>query len=93
MNNKKPTPVIQQRGTKACPVCGQPSYSRDGIHPQCAIEQADLPRQKQLATIKKRKAKIEKKPKQKSWNKKCPKCHVEVHVRLKVCSCGHNFSV
>jgi hypothetical protein len=68
MNNKKPTPVIQQRGTKECPVCGKPSYSQGGIHPQCAVEQADLPRQKRLAAEKKQKAKIETKTKRKSWN-------------------------
>jgi len=90
MNNKKPTPVIQQRGGKECPVCHKPSYSRDGIHPQCAIEQADLPRRKRLAAEKKLQEKTKKAPKQKAaWNKKCPKCHVEVHVRLKVCKCGH----
>lgn len=93
MKKKKPVPVVAGRGKRDCPVCGKPSYSRDGIHPQCAIEQADLPRQKKLAADKKRKATVKKKPKQKSWNKKCPKCSAEVHVRLKVCSCGHNFNI
>jgi hypothetical protein len=92
-NNKKPTPLAQQPDRKLCPVCKQPSYSRDGIHPQCAIELADSPRKKRLAEEKKKEATTKKKTKQKSWNKKCPACHEEVHVRLKVCSCGHNFGV
>jgi len=66
MENKKPTPLIQQRGRKVCPVCGQPSYSRDGIHPQCAIEQADAPRKKRLAAEKNKLAKQKKKPQKKS---------------------------
>ena len=92
MNNKT-FPPTTQRGGKECPVCGKASYSRDGIHPQCAIVQADLPRQKQLAELRKKKdGKTEKKKiKQVSWKKKCPQCHVEVHVRLKVCECGHAF--
>ena len=28
---------------------------------------------------------------QRTWQKKCPKCDAEVHVRKKVCACGHNF--
>lgn len=29
-----------------CPVCQQEVYSRAGIHPQCAVRQADPPRPK-----------------------------------------------
>jgi hypothetical protein len=29
-----------------CPVCQQAVYSRAGIHPQCAVRQADPPRLK-----------------------------------------------
>ena len=29
-----------------CPVCHQPVYSRAGIHPQCAMRQADPPKPK-----------------------------------------------
>lgn len=29
-----------------CPVCQQAVYSRAGIHPQCAVRQADPPRAK-----------------------------------------------
>jgi hypothetical protein len=36
-----------------CPICGHSSYSPDGIHPQCAVTQADAPRQAQLLAAKK----------------------------------------
>ena len=32
-----------------CPVCHQEVYSRAGIHPQCAVRQADPPRLKSKA--------------------------------------------
>jgi hypothetical protein len=48
LNEKKPTPVIAERNSKSCPVCGQRSYSPNGIHPQCAMAQADAPRKAQL---------------------------------------------
>lgn len=48
MNEKKPTPVIAERGSKTCAVCGQRSYSPGGIHPQCAMALADAPRKAQL---------------------------------------------
>ena len=90
-NNKKPTPLVKLPDRKVCPVCKQPSYSRDGIHPQCALERADEPRKKQLAAEKSKQAK--KKTTRNSWKKKCPQCFAEVHVRLKVCTCGHDFGI
>lgn len=53
VSEKKPTPMISQRNGKKCPVCGQPSYSAGGIHPQCAVVQADSPRKSQLMAAKK----------------------------------------
>jgi hypothetical protein len=93
MNNSKAIPPTTDRGGKECPVCGKRSYSRTGIHPQCAIVQADMPRQKQLAEDRKNKAATAEKqvPKKASWKKKCSHCGVEVHVRLKICDCGHEF--
>ncbi|MDX1945355.1 MAG: hypothetical protein SFU86_08100 [Pirellulaceae bacterium] len=35
------TPEIAAHKPPACPVCGKASYSRDGIHPQCAVLRAD----------------------------------------------------
>lgn len=54
MSHKKPGPMTLPggRSPKICPVCGSSSYSRDGIHPQCAQQQADAPR---IAKIKAKK--------------------------------------
>jgi hypothetical protein len=49
MSEKKPTPIHLERLGSCCPVCGKRSYSRDGIHPQCAMVQADAPRKMRLA--------------------------------------------
>ena len=96
MNHKKPTPVIRDPARKVCPVCGKPSYSRDGIHPQCAVFQADKPRRDQLKA-----ERNEEKVRIKAlvvpnvplnWHKACPKCGVEVHVRRKACDCGYVFA-
>jgi hypothetical protein len=56
MNEKKPTPILE-RNTKVCPVCGKPSYSREGVHPQCSMIQADAPRKVRLAAERKAKNK------------------------------------
>jgi hypothetical protein len=34
-------------------VCGKKSYSAAGVHPQCSMQQADAPRQAELAAKKK----------------------------------------
>jgi hypothetical protein len=36
---------------RRCPVCQHPVYSLAGIHPQCAVRQADPPRPKDKARI------------------------------------------
>ena len=56
MSEKKPVPNIVDRNIKSCPVCGERSYSLEGIHPQCAAIQADAPRKKRLDAEKKAKA-------------------------------------
>jgi hypothetical protein len=54
-NNRKPEPLLYQAPAgRTCPVCGKRSYSATGIHPQCAMQQADAPRQRQLAAAKRR---------------------------------------
>ena len=40
----KPVPIVPQPIKNLCPICGKASYSRDGIHPQCALQRADEPR-------------------------------------------------
>ncbi len=57
MSAKNPSPIVVQPSGKICPVCGKPSYSREGVHPQCAVIQADAPRKLRLAEEKKAKAK------------------------------------
>ncbi len=89
MHNLKPAPIFLPPKRNLCPICGQASYSRDGIHPQCAVSQADQPRNIQLR-LKKAKAKAKPAPRQ-SWKKKCPKCGGEMHIRLQKCACGHAF--
>ncbi len=54
-NNSKPLPLYTNPAGKVCPICGKTSYSASGIHPQCAIQQADAPRQKKLADEKRAK--------------------------------------
>ena len=95
MNHKKPTPIVADSNTKICPVCGKRSYSANGIHPQCAVGQADAPREQELrkarALEEKRKSQARKR-RPTNWNKKkCPKCGAMVHVRKTVCDCGHAF--
>ena len=40
-SRSKPQPLIPARVHKRCPVCGEISYSRAGVHPQCSVRQAD----------------------------------------------------
>lgn len=60
MNPKKPEPLFVEpvRG-QICPVCGKRSYSLHGIHPQCAVQQADAPRQQKLAEAKREQARVQ----------------------------------
>ncbi|MBA3483057.1 MAG: hypothetical protein H0T51_14710 [Pirellulales bacterium] len=58
MDSKKPVPLMAEPRGSVCPVCGKRSYSLRGIHPQCAVQQADEPRQKLLAAEKKEKARL-----------------------------------
>ena len=37
---KKTKPLNPDPARKLCPVCGEPSYSRGGVHPQCSAAQA-----------------------------------------------------
>ena len=48
MNNSKHhhSPLAPLSNRLRCPVCHQVVYSRAGIHPQCAVRQADPPRPK-----------------------------------------------
>lgn len=92
MSDKKPLPLMSKRETRLCPVCGKPSYSKDGIHPQCAVAQADAPRRERLVEQKRRLASEKKKViVAKSASKKCPACWQVVPVGTNLCGCGHRF--
>jgi hypothetical protein len=88
----KPVPIVPQLFKKLCPYCGKASYSRDGIHPQCALSQADAPRNERLRESRKLEPKIDK-PRSRLFSKGCPVCGTHVHVRMLDCACGHTFAV
>lgn len=92
MSYKKPRPLLRTSKHEPCPVCGEISYSLGGVHPQCAVRQADASR---LAEIKRREqVKPVGKPKNeiRPWQKRCPRCRTIQHVRKKTCECGHRLS-
>lgn len=94
MNHKKPKPpLLQAGGTPAryCPVCGARSYSRTGIHPQCAQSEADRPRVERLKAAK---SAGQDKPvvaELGTWQRRCGRCRAVVHIRKQVCDCGYAF--
>jgi hypothetical protein len=90
MSSEKSVVVVPPPPKNLCPVCGKPAYSLGGVHPQCAIEQADQPRILRLRAARAAEPKT-KKPARQSWQKRCPKCGAQSHVRRKTCKCGHNF--
>jgi len=89
MSEKKPEPIVLSPQPKLCPICGKPTYSATGIHPQCAMFQADAPRQARLAASRKAMAK---KSTQRVNQKACPKCHAKLPIRRKACDCGFSFA-
>jgi len=86
----KPVPIVPQLLKNICPICGKASYSRGGIHPQCAVTQADEPRSLRIRLERKKKAESEK-SRTDTRSKKCPKCGARLHVRRGACDCGHRF--
>ena len=96
MSEKKPQPLNPPKTHDRCPVCGEVSYSRAGVHPQCLVRRAD---ENRTDRIKREKllAKEEKTATPVSgialWQKSCPKCNAIHHGRKTVCGCGHTFTV
>jgi len=39
-SNRKPQPLMATPARRLCAICGTPSYSQSGVHPQCAAKQA-----------------------------------------------------
>ena len=87
----KPEPIIAPAIREACPICGKPSYSRDGIHPQCAVSRSDAKRTEQIKAKRKLEPKAVKPPRH-ALSKKCPMCGAIVHIRIKSCQCGNEFA-
>jgi hypothetical protein len=88
MSEKKPIILRMPPSRENCPVCGKPSYSSTGTHPQCALVRAD----ELSRDDRKKSAAAAAKVKRKSWSKPCPKCKSEIPARRMVCDCGHSFS-
>jgi hypothetical protein len=59
MDTHKPAPLYAAPNRKVCPICGKSTYSMGGIHPQCAVQQADAPRQRQLAAERKERERLQ----------------------------------
>jgi len=49
----KTRPLYREPPRNICPVCGEPSYSKAGIHPQCSAAQADAKRVREAKQAKK----------------------------------------
>jgi hypothetical protein len=93
VNYIKSTPLIIELGRKICPVCGKSSYSRYGIHPQCAMRQRDALRRSQLPSPPKPAAKPLAIADANHWRKVCPVCRRSLHVKKATCVCGHGFEL
>lgn len=91
MSISKPIPEAPQVKRNLCPICGKPSYSRDGIHPQCSLDRADAVRFDKIREQRKLDAKVEKPKTKRHLSKTCPDCGANMHVRVNACSCGHEF--
>lgn len=99
IDSKKPAPLVMETSPqrKLCPVCGMPAYSREGVHPQCSQQQADAPRMERIKIARQstREGTAAASAADVSelgyWQKACPKCRAQVHVRKMKCDCGHRF--
>jgi hypothetical protein len=78
---------------RACPVCGHPSYSSAGVHPQCVQLRSEPTRLKRASSLSKRDLKEPTTQPSSTWYRPCPACGKVVHVRLKTCGCGQLLGV
>ena len=95
MSNRKPQPLLDRKIRACCPVCGKTSYSTVGIHPQCAVQQADNERMARvrLRIAEGRQIPIASLNDMSPWKRTCPECNEVQHARKKTCKCGHVFSI
>jgi hypothetical protein len=87
--SSKPKPLCDRAAPRVCPVCRQTSYSASGIHPQCAMRQADAERMEKLKDAAPATPTVRKPA---PWQRICPSCRAVTHVRTKSCACGHVFA-
>jgi ribosomal protein S27AE len=92
MSTIKPVVFTPQPARALCPICGKATYSRGGIHPQCAMQQADAPRVVQIRAAKLAEAKIDKPKPMAAKKKKCPECDAQLDSRQQACACGFEFN-
>ncbi|MEX0718832.1 MAG: hypothetical protein WD066_19725 [Planctomycetaceae bacterium] len=96
MHHQKPVPLgmFSSKPRRVCAICGTPSYSASGVHPQCAQEKADREQTARLKAQQKAappKPAVENHEVLRPWHKRCPKCKEQVHVRKPDCRCGYRF--
>lgn len=90
MNYSKPKPPTQLMPN--CPVCGKVTYSRGGIHPQCASERQDkIVTAARQATQDKSSGSATLAQPRKQWTKPCPRCKRQLPARRAACECGFSF--
>lgn len=89
MSEKKPMPLLEPVTRPKCPICGTSVYSAHGIHPQCALLQAD---RKRLAANAVPKTKAVPKAAAANQQKKCPACYQITSAKTVKCQCGFQFA-
>lgn len=87
MTTSKPEPLFVQAPRPRCPVCGEVTYSRAGIHPQCAQERSDAEQKERLKEAADNAE--DEVDDLKAWHRRCPSCNAQVHIRRDACECGH----
>lgn len=80
--HRKPEPLLPSRLRALCPVCGKPSYSRAGVHPQCAMLAADQAHARRTTVSPPQ-------PAPQPHAHRCPRCQEIQSVRRRTCECGH----
>lgn len=85
VDSSKPAPLEVTPPRAVCPVCGKPSYSRGGIHPQCTMtrEFAQLRAAEKAANP----SPTESPPS--AWGKVCVRCGRKLRTRRMTCDCGY----
>ena len=71
MSSEKSVVILPQPPKHLCPICGKAAYSLGGIHPQCAIQQADEPRIVKLAPPRRSNPRLRNREQEK-WKKRLP---------------------